>query len=287
MSNWMKNLVPAAALAALAACGGGGGGGGGGNATEADKNFPTAAASQTFAASSVTEANGLIEDINQARISGNIAVPGGALITGPATGVTSSGSLQCSTFGTGGSGSVDYTFSYDSNNHPVTTTLNYKNCTYTAGGYTLTMNGKVTQKWSNYTDASHYTLSWAYDLTYTYDGPSYHDSATLKTAQTCTQNGGEYDCRFLVNDGYLLEDGYDVSTSGSVITVNSATVTTANATVVISNWAYNTSTHRATSGTINVTYANGDHVTMTATGTGYTVVVTIGGNATTYTINIT
>jgi len=90
-----------------------------------------------------------------------------------------------------------------------------------------------------------------------------------------------------VNDGYLLEDGYNVSTSGSVITVNSATVTTANATVVISNWAYNTSTHRATSGTINVTYANGDHVTITATGTGYTVAVKIGENTSTYTVAYT
>jgi hypothetical protein len=103
----------------------------------------------------------------------------------------------------------------------------------------------------------------------------------LKTSQSCTRDGSDYECHFQINDGYLLDD-YSVSSTDTTITVHSASITTANATIVISNWVYNTSTGRASAGTIDVSYANGDHVTITATGTGYTVVVTIGGNAGTY-----
>jgi hypothetical protein len=282
MSNWMKNLVPAAALAALVACGGGGGGGGG-SATEADKNFPTAAASATFAASSVTEVNGLIEEIRQADVSGNVGgLPMGAMITGPATGTTSSGSLNCSQLGTNGSGTVNYTFNY-TDNRLVSMAATYHDCQYTSAGTTIKLNGKYSFKYTAYTDETHYTLAYSFNLTYDYTGPSFNDSGTLKTAQSCTQNGGEYECHFQINDGYLLDD-YDVSSTSTTITVHTASITTANATIVISNWVYNTTTGRASSGTINVTYANGDHVTITATGSGYTVVVTIGGNASTYNV---
>ena len=55
----------------------------------------------------------------------------------------------------------------------------------------------------------------------------------------------------------------------------------------INDWVYNTATGRASSGTIEVTFNNGDSVLITATGTGYTVAVTIGGSTTNYTVTFT
>lgn len=277
MLNWKGNLVPAllASLALLAACGGGGGSKKSG-AVEADKDFPAAAASQAFAGDAVDDVNDLAEQIVQADAAGGIGLPIAARITGPLTGATSSGSIDCADWGQSGSGTIDYSYTYSSSNRPVSYSFTYNNCQYTSGEYTTTLSGTMNIVVNDWDDESHFTFTYNYNLTYTFTGPNVNETYTISSSETCTTDGENYECRYRVGGGYTLDD-YDVAYEDGIITVYSATITTKNGTIEFTNWVYDTSLGYATSGTILVTYNNGNAVEITATGAGYDVIVTING----------
>lgn len=279
MSNWKGNLAPALLLtmALLAACGGGGNKA---TAVEADKDFPAAAASQTFANSAAGEVNDLVEEIQQADLAAGLPVA--ARIVGPLSGTTSSGSINCSDLGESGSGTVSYTYTYN-NSKPVSWSYTYHDCQFSSGSYTLTLNGTMKITYTSYQDATHNAFTYSYNLSYSYVGPDLNYSANINAAESCTISGESYECRYRVGGGYTLDD-YDVEYDGDTVTVNSATITTNNATIVFTDWVYDVSLGYATSGSILVTYGNGNSVAITATGTAYDVDITINGVTTSYTV---
>lgn len=270
MSNWKRVLIPIAMLALLPACGGGGD-----DSTESlgDKSFPAAAASQTFANSAVSEVNDLVMDIREAEISGSLPV--GAGIVGLPLGATTTGTLDCADYGAGGSGTIDYRYTY-SGSRPISWRYEYNECTFASSGYTFTMDGTQTLEYSDWDDSSHYTYTVSYDITYTLTGPGYSNSSTLQSSQTCTQDGEDLDCRYSVGGGYALGGEYEVDIDDEITTIEYALIDGANATIEIVDWVYNTDLGRATSGTISIDYDSGDSLVISATGTGYEVHINIG-----------
>jgi hypothetical protein len=284
--------ILSAFVAALAACGGGGDDA---PAPQAPAPAPSPAPaavvevspSQQAADGLVAEANRSVGRVLQANAASGLPV--GALITALPTGATVNGTLECSNFGTNGSGTVSYTYTTsDGTGQPVSYVFTYNNCTWSVSGITIAYNGTVTWDWTRYTSATDYAVTYAYDITYSYTG-AYTSSGTIRSSATCVNTAGALSCSYNI-DGARVRNNISITTSGTVTTVRSATVeldgTTSSGTLTITydNWIYDGATGRATSGSVTVTDSRGNSAVVTATGTGYTVVVTYNGAQSTYTV---
>lgn len=289
-TTWAGRLALVAALAALTACGGGGDD----SSTDTPTDGTTTPAPGTptdlreitlsqstadAAVATVNEGVAAVREVGAANL-----LPGGLVARGLPTGATSSGTIQCSTLGSSGSGSIDYTMTYDDSTFfPSSYSYVYNNCTFSSTGYSYAMSGSGSLNYSRYVSATDYVFTLVYDLTYSYTGGGYSDSGTVSSTETCTASGDSVDCTYQVGDSALRD--VSITTSGSVTTIDNATIDGSYVDCVYSGWSYDASNGRATSGTVTVTDGNGNTAVITATTSGYTVVITVGGSSQTYTVS--
>jgi hypothetical protein len=293
MSKWKRILIPVVTLALLAACGGGGGGGDGGNNADnlGEKSFPAVANSQSFADSAVDEVNGLVEEIFNAELAGDVgntvpfSIP---VVAGPPSAATFTEPVACGEElgGVSGSGTVEVTIVYDEGEDFLSSiSANFIDCHIEYEDDTsTTLDGTYSMEYTDYVDEDHYTITYVYDLDYVDEGPGYSDSGTLRSAQVCTQDGDELECQYAIGGGYALGE-YDVYAEGDLIIVDYAYIVAANSIIEIDEWEYDTELERATSGDIEITYENGDSIEIFATDDGYEVDITIGMD--TYSFDVT
>lgn len=283
--NRSAHALMLATCLALAACGGGGGDSSPGagpaptpaptpSARTADVNNISITESQSAAASAVTTVNAAVADIVAA--SDAPSSPLGA-ITLPAGAVTS-GTFPCD------SGNVAYQLEYDAGtNRPISYAFTYNNCRYSTGGGYAQYNGTVSLAYTQYTNSTNYTLTQNYNLNYQVVSSSYNSSGTLSGSTTCTATNGALSCSY--NVGANGVSNATVSRSGTVTTVTRATVSSGTITVSYSNWVYDASTGRATSGTVTVSDGRGNSVTIEVVSGGYRVTVVKDGRTTVYTVS--
>lgn len=283
--NRSTHALMLATCMALAACGGGGDDSPGAAPTPvpapsptpasrtADVNNISIAESQSAAANAVATVNAAVADV--AAAADAPASPLGAL-TLP-LGATLSGTINCN------SGNVNYVYEYDAaSSRPISYAFTYNNCRYgTASAYSQ-FNGTVSLNYSSWTNSANYTLTQRYDLAYQYVSPLYNTSGTINGSTTCTSTASVVTCSY--NVGANGVTNASVSRSGTVTTVTRATVRSGTITVTYSNWAYDSATGRATSGTVTATDGNGNSVTIEIVGNGYRVTVVKDGRTTVYTV---
>lgn len=289
-------IAVVAVAAVLAACGsdddnagtavtqgppGTGTGTGGGAAT-----VTAITASQDTANALVSEVNASVSGIQEA--SAADFLPGGIGTVGLPTGITSQGTIDCSTLGGGsgsGSGTVSYSFTVDENTSvPTASTFAYNNCSFGAAGYSYSMNGSGSLVYTNFNASNgDYTYTLTYNVTYSFSGGGYSDSGTINSTETCTSVADVENCSYRVGDNQI--SNVSVQSSGSVTTIAEATVAGTYLNCVYSGWTYDAATGRATSGTVTVTDGSGNSAVVTATGSGYTVVITIGSSVSTWTVS--
>ena len=134
MTSWKQFFTRAAAVAALAglaACGGGEGGSG----------IRSISASQQAADRFVAEVNGLVDDIRQADAADQIPSAGpfglsASANAGLPTGAVITETLNCSDFGTSGSGTIGFTMDYNSSSgKPNYISFSYNDCSFGDEGY--------------------------------------------------------------------------------------------------------------------------------------------------------
>lgn len=285
----MKRSTHALMLAtclALAACGGGGDDSPGAGPTPTPAPSPTPSSraadvnnisiteSQSAAANAVTTVNAAVADVAAAADAPNS--PLGAL-TLP-LGATLSGTVACN------SGNVSYVYEFDAGtNRPISYNFTYNNCRYGTSTAYSQFNGTVSLGYSSWTNSANYTLTQSYNLAYQYVSPTYNSSGTINGSTTCTSTAGVLSCSY--NVGANGVTNVSVVRSGTVTTVSRATVRSGTITVVYSNWAYDSATGRATSGTVTATDGNGNSVTIDVVSGGYRVTVVKDGRTTVYTVN--
>lgn len=241
---------------------------------------PTIAASQASANALVAAVNAGVADVRTANTASSL--PGGALVTALPSGATTTGSINCSTLGTAGSGSISYTYTYDGTTFSA---LNYSyvysNCSFTNSGYTYTINGTGTLNYDRFTSSSDYSFTYAQDFTYAFSGPSINESGRITGTETCTSVAGRVDCAYKVGNNTV--SSVSLSTSGTVTTVSDAKLVNGTFSCDYNTWVYDSATGRATSGSVTISDGS-KSATVTATGSGYTVSITISGQTTTYAV---
>jgi hypothetical protein len=248
---------------------------------EADKDFPAAAASQGFAESAVDEINGLAEEIYEADALGGL--PFGARIIGLPTGATQGTTIDCSTLGTsGGSGTLEVSAT-GSGSSQGSAEIDYNDCSFTSGGITITLDGTVNSTVSDYVDESHFNVTFEFDLTYHIVGLGIDETFEISAAESCSYDGEDVECHYGIGGGYTLDD-YDVTVEGDIVTINFASITTANGTIEIEGFTFDLSTGEVSFGSISIEYDNGDSVEIVVGETGYDVSVTIGETLNEYTV---
>lgn len=276
--RWIASAAAIALLVGVTACGGGdddGGGGGGGGGLEKVE------ASQQAADNMVEEVNELVLELRSAETSGQ--VPTAAHLVGLPIGATTSGSMACSEFGTSGSGSMDYVYTYEGS-RPVSWVWDYNDCNYTISGYTYHMDGSFSMVYDSYTNAENHRYTFVYDLVYEYSGGGFEGSYSIESRQSCVMSGGELSCTYTTSSGdYDLTD-WDIEIEGDTVTVVNATIVGADVTIVFDDWTYNSTTGHAISGSVLITDGDGNSAEIVATGTGYTVEITVGGSTTSWTV---
>lgn len=284
--NRSTHALMLATCLALAACGGGGddsgSAGSGPNPApspapagrSADVNNISIAESQSAANGAVSTVNAAVADVVAASEAPDS--PFGAL-TLPLGAVTS-GSFPCD------SGSVSYQYEYDAGSgRPIGYAFTYNNCRYgTSSAYSL-FNGTTSLSYTQYTNATNYTLSQVYNLSYRYVSTGYDNSGTLSGSTTCTVSNGNVSCSYSIGNNGV--SNYSVTRSGSVTTVSRATVRSGAITVTYSDWVYDASTGRATSGTVTASDGNGNSVRIDVVTGGYRVTVVKDGRTTVYTVS--
>jgi hypothetical protein len=135
---------------------------------------------------------------------------------------------------------------------------------------------------SSWTNEDNFTMRVSYDMTYSASAAGYTDSGTVSGVQTCTFSGGDANCDADFGDDNV--SNVTLTNTGSTTTVQAGRITNTEVDCVYSNWFYDSSTGRATTGTVTVTAPNGDRAVITATSTGYTVVITVGTTTQTFTV---
>lgn len=282
--NRSTHALMLATCLALAACGGGGDDSAGAGPNPAPSPAPasrTADVNNISIAESQSAANGAVSTVNAA-VADIVAAseapdsPFGAL-TLPLGAVTS-GSFPCN------SGNVSYQYEYDaSSGRPIGYAFTYNNCRYgTASDYTQ-FNGTTSLSYTQYSNATNYTLTQSYNLSYRYVGTGYDNSGTLVGSTTCTSSNGNVSCSYSVGNNGITN--YSVTRSGSVTTVTRATVRSGAITVTYSNWVYDASTGRATSGTVTASDGSGNSVRVDVVTGGYRVTVVKDGRSTVFTVS--
>lgn len=276
-------LLAGASLALLTACGGGG--------------------SATPAASGVIRVEQPAADALLSALNAQIAnlQKADALQAAPAipTGQTSlAASVNCADHaGAGQTGSGSYA------QDPITGSLQtsqtvgrtFQACSYTlANGVTYSYSGTLTAV-VNYTNPAQTTYEANYTLgSYGISGAGRSASGTLDGVAQCTKTSTT-SCDYVFDTTTRVRN-VALSQAGSVLTVAQATVVTplsySNSGVALSgtvtlsfqNWAYDTASGNASSGTLTATDGQGGSATVTASSTGYTVNLTAGGTTRSYTL---
>ncbi len=175
-------------------------------------------------------------------------------------------------------------------------TFSYNDCVMTSSTETNTLNGTVTVTYNAFTSATDWVivLSWS-DLSDVATGTNIYTYGPASGSITLTFNNGTYTysnaVATLANGGVTNITVGDVTYSGSNVIISSANYVYTSAaaggvvTVAVSNWTYSTTTGLPIGGTITVTDGYGDTVVITASTSGYTVVYTINGVQSTYTVS--
>jgi len=229
-------------------------------------------------------ANGLVADVNagvaqlqQASLVGGL-LPFGAQITVLPIGAVQDIPLQ---YCESGSASVRLTTN-DSTGQPQSAVMSFSNCTYGAGGFSANVNGSATATFTAWTNETNYTLQLGYDISYSFTGPAGNETGSYTGQQTCTIANDVENCTTTVGSNEV--SNVTVRTAGNVTTVDTGRISNSLIDCVYSGWVFDSSTGRATSGTVTVTAPNGDRAVITATTNGYTVVITVGGTSQTFTV---
>lgn len=268
-----------AMLTGLAACGG------------SDTGGLDFTASQQSADRFVAEVSDLVGGIRQADAADQIPSAGPFGLTGfsgpsnPSlpTGAVISETMNCSEFGTSGSGTIAYTLDYNaSNQKPNSITFTYNDCTFGDSGYTYAIDGTGRMTFENYVSESDFTFVLTYDLTYSFSGDGIQETVSIDSTETCSIDGEQIECRYSIGNYDVAN--FSVETLDGVTTIHEATVEGPNATIVFDEWVYNEELGRATSGTVTITGSNGNSAQITATGTGYTVEIVVNGASSTWTV---
>lgn len=242
-------------------------------------------ASQASAEALVAEVNDRVADVRSAGLTGGL--PLGAQIVLLPTGALFTDSVPCASLAAGGtgSGSIDLTYTTDdATGAPVRGDFDFNDCRFSTSGTSTRVDGRGSVVYSNYLGPNDYTITLTYDnVGYEYMFGGVVESGTLNMVQTCTSAAGVESCTVTVGDSTLQD--VSVEQDGSITTVQHATVTGTTLTIEYEGWVYDSSLHRATGGTVTVTDSAGNRAVITATGTGYTVVVTlVGGASSTWTV---
>lgn len=241
----------------------------------------TIAASQDTANKAVQSVNQGVATLRQADAASSL--PGGAFTRTLPGGASIQQSLACATLGTGGSGTIDFTINVDdATQRPTTSTFNYNNCSFQSVGYSASFNGTGALTYSNYVSAESFTYSLTFNMSYNISSGGVVEQGTLNSTEVCTISAAGADCRFQVGDA--LVDNVTISTSGSVTTISSGSIDSSTIDCVYTGYTYDGATGRATSGSVTVTDAQGNQAVVTASATGYTVVITVNGQSSTWTV---
>lgn len=247
------------------------------------RSQPTIENTPVSAQAQVDAAKAAIADIQVADAASQ--VPLGANIFRLPIGATNSQTIQCSSLGTNGSGSITVTVTTnDATGAPVSGNFSYNACSFGSVEGTFSINGTGSVQYVYFNSQSDFKFTITYNVTYSVVGNGINQSGTVNSTETCTFSGGTQSCSISVNGSDISDT--NVSTSGNIVTVSSATVKSGTYTLVFSNVVYDSQLGHMTSGTITITdSATGNRAVITATGSGYTVVVTVNGVSTTYTFS--
>lgn len=240
------------------------------------------ALTQASADQLVAEVNAGVSALRQADTVA--ALPFGAQTVSLPLGATVNQTIDCSTLG-GGSGSGNISFALTTNDatgQPVSSLFNYNNCSFAMAGYSSSINGTGSMTFTNWTSETNFSFRLTYDLTYSVTSGSYSDSGTVRSEQTCTVNGELEDCSYRFGNDQVRDVA--ITNNGAITTVDRGRITNSNIDCVYDGWVFDGNAGRATSGTVTVTAPNGDRAVITATSTGYTVVITVGGNTSTFSV---
>lgn len=200
----------------------------------------------------------------------------------PATGAAYNGSYNCP-----GGGSYTYSYDFASTSGTIssgdTFSANYNNCSFGSG---VSANGSsllTYTRWVSYSDYAFTQTMKDYRVTsgsYTYGPYSYTTSYDAKNGVVTYSSS--------IN-GTTVIGKPTVSTSGSTATISSGKSRSyyGNGSnwveISYSNWSYDTTTGRPTSGTITVNGSTGS-ATITVTSTGYNVAINVNGATKNYTV---
>lgn len=227
----------------------------------------------------VADVNAGVAQLQQADAVGGL--PFGAQIMALPIGATVNQSIACSTIGTGGSGAINYSMTYnESTGQPVSVNYTYDNCSFTSAGFSYAFNGSGAMSYSNWVDQSNYSFTISYNLTYSFVSAGYTDSGTVNSTESCTFIAGAANCSLRIGSNDVRD--VQITSQGSVTTVQTGRISNSEIDCVYSGWVYDSSIGRATSGTVTVTAPNGDRAVITATSTGYTVAITVSGVSQTF-----
>jgi hypothetical protein len=192
--------------------------------------------------------------------------------------------LQCSSLGTSGSGSITVNESGSSPAAGTVVSVTYDQCAFSSSGVTVTYNGSVTEEYVSYTSATDFELAVdANNFSFSTDDGSSGTTASEKISYSYTidvSNGVETISYTASNGGSLVITASDVVTHGSDETITQGTYVYDSSAgggvvkAVYDNWTYDSSKGFAISGSVTVTGANGAKVVITASATNYTVVYT-------------
>jgi hypothetical protein len=205
--------------------------------------------------------------------------------------------LQCSSLGTAGSGSI--TINENGGSTPAAGTnvsITYDQCTFSSAGTTVTYNGSVTEEYVSYASASDFELAIeANNFSFTISSGSGVATESEKITYSYTidvSNGVETISYTASNGGSLVITASDVVTKGTDETITQGTYVYKSSAgggvvqAIYDNWTYDSSTGFAISGSVTVKGSGGAQVVLTASATNYTVVYTsAAGVVTSYTVS--
>jgi hypothetical protein len=212
--------------------------------------------------------------------------PAGAYISDLPMGATTVQTYSCSQFASGGTGTISMAVISDANGYPASASFTYSKCTFSVSGQTVSLDGTANAIF-HFVSSTNFSFDVTYNLSYVYSG-TYSSSGHLNSSASCTYSHPTLSCSY--NVGRSSVSNASVSISGTKTTVTSATVNTDRTTasnnlkIEYSNWLYDSSLGRATSGTVTITDANGNTAVITAGASSYSVTITYNKSTYHYTV---
>lgn len=251
--------------------------------TTTDSSAPlTVAATQTSADALVSAAGSSTMDISMAQSLSSVPTTLNA-VNSPAS-ATLSGSYACSALGNNGSGDIGFTGTVSlPSGDPQSLALTINDCTFSIGLNTYALNGSESSSYLSYVSSTDFVFSESWNVTLAVTGAWTYTRDFNGTA-SCSADAGALSCAFDLGSSQI-EAGFSATQAGSVTTVNSANLMSRGLTMVMTDWVYDSAVGYAVSGSVLLTDATGNSSLITAMGGGtYTVVNTVGGMATSYTV---